>query len=558
MTQALAGGLVDYEQTKFALAEILRFADFNLRKVDPANRDAFRDLFARLAEDRFNLVVVGRFSRGKSSLMNAMLNSERLPTGILPLTSVITTVSYGSTEKVWIDHENWSIAEEISIDDLPSYVTQDGNPGNERKVSTARIELPAELLRRGFHFVDTPGLGSSIVENTRTTEQFLPQADAFMLITSFDSPLSEEELRVVKGAVGSGVETFLVVNKHDTVPAEERAKVLKHIEAQTRTVFDGFAHQVFSVSAAEAIDANRTCDSDRWEASGVGHLRDELTRFLLGEKQQHFLARMCDRIGEAIRDVPGIADERARLEVLRAQLAGGRLRHTADIDTGPSSLSAGTKAFRGCPICIEVEHAMYDVLCTYQYDVAVDKEVQAALVRNGGLCAFHTWHYEAIASPHGTCMAFPRVLERLANALRDLAGDRRDGHQTRVEALLPDKQHCALCIAQDKFEDAAIAKAARSVRAAHADGGRGQMPAICLHHLPATLAALPSDDPACAELLALEAGALDRLAEDMRRYAVKHEGVKRHLASDEETGADRKALLILAGDRNLTGTLRRH
>jgi hypothetical protein len=55
----------------------------------------------------------------------------------------------------------------------------------------AEIQLPAEILRRGFYFVDTPGLGSVIVENTLTTETFLPEADAFVLVTSYESPLSE-------------------------------------------------------------------------------------------------------------------------------------------------------------------------------------------------------------------------------------------------------------------------------------------------------------------------------------------------------------------------------
>jgi len=37
------------------------------------------------AEDRFNLVVVGRLSRGKTSLMNAIMGTDRLPTGMVPL-----------------------------------------------------------------------------------------------------------------------------------------------------------------------------------------------------------------------------------------------------------------------------------------------------------------------------------------------------------------------------------------------------------------------------------------------------------------------------------------
>jgi hypothetical protein len=49
-------------------------------------------LVVQLAEDRFNLAVVGQFKRGKSTLMNAVLGRDLLPTGLLPLTSAITTL----------------------------------------------------------------------------------------------------------------------------------------------------------------------------------------------------------------------------------------------------------------------------------------------------------------------------------------------------------------------------------------------------------------------------------------------------------------------------------
>ena len=53
----------------------------------------------KLAEDRFNLAVVGQFKRGKSSLMNAVIGRDLLPTGLLPLTSAITTLCYGPQER---------------------------------------------------------------------------------------------------------------------------------------------------------------------------------------------------------------------------------------------------------------------------------------------------------------------------------------------------------------------------------------------------------------------------------------------------------------------------
>jgi len=49
-----------------------------------------------------------------------------------------------------------------------------------------------------------------IVENTLTAEAFLPEADAFILVTGYESPLSEEELRFFKAGAASGKRIFIV------------------------------------------------------------------------------------------------------------------------------------------------------------------------------------------------------------------------------------------------------------------------------------------------------------------------------------------------------------
>jgi hypothetical protein len=58
-----------------------------------------RELLARLAADTFQLAVAGQFSRGKTTLMNALLGGPYLPMGALPMTSVITRVRYGSRRR---------------------------------------------------------------------------------------------------------------------------------------------------------------------------------------------------------------------------------------------------------------------------------------------------------------------------------------------------------------------------------------------------------------------------------------------------------------------------
>ncbi len=192
--------LQQYDHAKSVLAEILRSATIRTDRIP----EAVRNHFSQLAQDRFNLVVVGRFNRGKTTLMNAMLSTDRLPTGIVPVTSVITTVTYGSEEKVVLYYRHTSLFLEIPISQLAEHITERGNPGNRRGIRTAEVEMPAELLRRGFHFIDTPGLGSSIIENTRTTEAFLPEADAFVLVTSYDSPLSRTSGKSCKRRMAPG------------------------------------------------------------------------------------------------------------------------------------------------------------------------------------------------------------------------------------------------------------------------------------------------------------------------------------------------------------------
>lgn len=187
----LVESLRQYDRLKAEIASAVQGAFYLLdREKAHDEKRACQDLLARLADDRFILAVIGQFNRGKSSLMNAVLGMDRLPVGTVPLTSAITRVCYGNPERVRIEYEGTSLGTDISLSQLPDYVTETGNPGNAKKVAAAEVQLPADVLRYGFFFVDTPGIGSAIAANTATTERFLPEADAVIFVTSFESPLA--------------------------------------------------------------------------------------------------------------------------------------------------------------------------------------------------------------------------------------------------------------------------------------------------------------------------------------------------------------------------------
>ena len=81
----------------------------------------------KLEENKFYLVVTGLFKRGKSSVINALINKEIAPVAVTPVTAVITFFEYGIKtryEVVFRDNNR----KEILLENLKSYVAEEENP----------------------------------------------------------------------------------------------------------------------------------------------------------------------------------------------------------------------------------------------------------------------------------------------------------------------------------------------------------------------------------------------------------------------------------------------
>jgi len=535
--------LQHYDRIKSTLADIIRSAGM---RMPSGGDETVRDLFARLAEDRFNLVVVGRFSRGKTSLMNAMLGTDRLPTGVVPVTSVITTVNYGTEEKAVLYYQHTSLFLDIPLWQLADHITEQGNPGNRRRIRMAEVQMPAELLRRGFYFVDTPGLGSSIIENTRTTEAFLPEADAFILVTSYDSPLSEDEQCVLRIIHGSGRRVFVVVNKQDSVDAAQRQQVHEHLQTQLAAVFGNAVPTLFSVSARQALEARLRTDPQLFSASGLPVFEAALLHFLVSEKRREFLLSMCNRIAGILAGQIGAAPDLARLTAVQREIAAMQSAAT-DAPIVALSANAISPTLPACEICAQIAEAVFHFLAKCQLALHGDQAAQTDLAARHGFCGPHTAHFEAIAAPREICTGFARVAEQQATRLRDLA-QRQPSVALACETvtdMLPTAASCPACaIAREAAARAARQTAARLLRNR---GALRDLSAICLPHLNLLLNEI-GDPGLVVAVLMRQADLLNRLAEDMRHFALKRDGLQRHLTTNEELVAGERALRVLVGN----------
>ncbi len=594
-----AASLRHYTQVKQQVAAAVRAARQLFQAHDAqAAIERCQALLVQLAEDRFNLAVVGQFKRGKSTLMNAVLGRDLLPTGLLPLTSAITTLCYGSTERVVLLRRGWSLEQEVSLSELANYITEHGNPGNEKGLIEARVELPLPFLRRGLYFIDTPGIGSGRQENTATTYAFLPQMAAVIFVTSVEAPLSEAEERFLFDIRGQVRHLFVVVNKIDMLGDTERREVLGYIHARMEQLLGAGAAHLYPLSARDGLTAKLNRDTKGIQRSGLASFEQALTTFLAEAQGRAFLVSILDRALRLLAETaPALASApadneigpqqnalelRQSMESLRAELLAGAplsaTRHAAEPTAAGTriieqAIAAGRSPARGiggkhakartrsCPICAAQGQALFNFFAQWQYTLATDAMAQRAFAASGGLCPIHTWQFQEMASPQGISEGYAPFIETLAAALTQLL---EEGAGERVAALLADRlASSATCAACRLVRETAAGQARQFLTHLATVEGREDYissAGLCLPHLQVVLAHLEQNIGGSSERAAItkfllrgQVRRLEDLAEDLRSYTLKRDAYRRGLLHQEEADAWRRALIQLVGERAARG-----
>ena len=252
---------------------------------------ALTGLRDRLAEGRFQLAVLGQFKRGKSTLLNAFLGEDILPSSVIPLTAIPTFIRYGQERSIHVHFQD-KRTEEIhpSADaswmsrTLLGYVSEEVNPKNIKGVSYVEITHPSPILR-DVVLIDTPGIGSTHRHNTEMTLNFLPQCDAALFLVSADPPITEVEVEFLRQVREKVARVFFVLNKIDYLSDRERETALaflgKVLAERTGIVPDG---RIFPVSARQALAAKEKGDAALLDASGLPGITEHLIEFLAQEK----------------------------------------------------------------------------------------------------------------------------------------------------------------------------------------------------------------------------------------------------------------------------------
>lgn len=290
--------MLDYGQVK---NNLLGTIDRLHEVVRQETRKGLMETKTKLAEEAFNLVVLGQFKRGKSTLINALLGEKILPTAIVPLTSVVTILRYGPQLRVEVHYLD-ERKQEVQLADLPAYITERENPRNQKGVKEVTVFYPSAYLKGGVRIIDTPGAGSVYSHNTDVAYAYLPYVDAAIFVTSADPPLSNSEHQFLTDIRAFVDKLFFILNKIDQVSEADREEAL---EFTTRIIEENVGKgrvKMHPLSARMALDGKRQGDNGLLQASLLPAFERRLQDFLIHEKGKVFLLAVVNNLLKLVAD----------------------------------------------------------------------------------------------------------------------------------------------------------------------------------------------------------------------------------------------------------------
>jgi GTP-binding protein EngB required for normal cell division len=227
-------------------------------------------------------VVVGQFKRGKTSLINALLGDEILPVSVVPLTSIVTIMTYGDALRVKV-YFNDDRTAEIKPESIPEYVTEKGNPKNAKEVREVVITYPSSYLKDGVRLIDTPGVGSIYQHNTDIAYRYLPKSDAALFLLSVDQPMSRSEIDFLHDVKEYSNKILFLLNKADYLSEKDLRESIEFSKTALRETMNAEV-KLFPVSARLAIEGSISKSDEIVRKSLLPVFTDELHKFLMEEK----------------------------------------------------------------------------------------------------------------------------------------------------------------------------------------------------------------------------------------------------------------------------------
>ena len=203
------GGFMSMEKVISALEEIK-----NINIEYGISTYAISRLQAEISEAKVCTPIIGKFSSGKSALVNTILgyNKKILKEDITPETAVPAEIVYTDTEDMVTIVKKDETNSALSIDDYRSYEV-DAND-----VKSVQIQLRNSFLEEipDVMLVDMPGFESGFEIHNKAIDDYLPQSLAYIITFPADDMIVRSSVgNILKELCLHDMPLCVVITKYD-------------------------------------------------------------------------------------------------------------------------------------------------------------------------------------------------------------------------------------------------------------------------------------------------------------------------------------------------------
>jgi predicted GTPase len=307
LSESLANRGHKISEVKHYLTKTKEFFDEFGSKELKTTISHFPELEKSLNADKVKIVVLGEFSRGKSTLLNALLDIEVLPMAMQATTAINTflkSLPSGQKERHILVHHVDGRKERIAWNDdtvLQKWGTEleDTHADIRKNINSIEIFLDHDLLSKGLELIDTPGLQSVIKHHEAITRKAISEAHiAIWLLSADQLGGNAMEWNFLRKTLRTNFRKFLtVVNKWDFVMETNAKNNPPNPDLQMEAVRKNFRNELvnypkkdidvliskdnlFGISACWAMSN----DPDKKERSGIKKLAQRITDMFSSEE----------------------------------------------------------------------------------------------------------------------------------------------------------------------------------------------------------------------------------------------------------------------------------
>lgn len=266
------------------------------------NINAFHELSEKTKDGRFSIIVVGEFSAGKSTFLNALMREKYLDSfssettaNINFLKSIKDSPSGQPMIKVNYKDGRCETSDDVSFENIQKYVSTKGDDV-AAKIESVEIFLDSPFLNDGVDLVDSPGLNGVKELHADITKNQMKASHAAIFMFRATQPGSKSDFQTLIDLKKSCKSIIVVLNRIDEAAKQGEETVDDIVNKLKNSFKEMFPNEkipeVWPISAYKALVARSKMELDYNERTK--HTDEEKRRYLetsLIEPFEHRLLR---------------------------------------------------------------------------------------------------------------------------------------------------------------------------------------------------------------------------------------------------------------------------